>query len=91
MARTQLLSRDAAFAHLFTNRFYMNVPYPNPYFDYDPIDYYKPKLLSGRTPPTRGLFYADYPHAANFFIDPDRGTELKNPCEEEHFAKVDQR
>ena len=47
------------------------MPYPDPFHDFDPSGYYKPKPLLGVTP-AAGHYFHEYPRNPNFFaFDPD--------------------
>ena len=73
---------------LYTNKYHLNVPYPDPYHEADPAGYYKPKPIFGNLP-SAGPYFQEYPKTANYFrVDPIK-VSLEDPYINEHLNKIE--
>jgi hypothetical protein len=73
---------------LYTNKYHLNVAYPENFHEYDPSGYYKPKPLFGLIPST-GPYFQEYPKSPNFFWLDYEEKALKDPFLEQHLEKVE--
>jgi len=73
---------------VYTNKFHLNVPYPEPFHDYDPAGYYKPRPIFG-TSPTAGPYYHEYPRNPHFFSIDETSPRLEDPYLDEHLNKIE--
>jgi hypothetical protein len=73
---------------LYTNKYHLNVPYPDPYHEADPAGYYSPKPLFGAVP-SSGPYFQEYPQVQNLFVIDPHSPSLKDPYLYEHIAKIE--
>ena len=73
---------------LYTNKYHLNVAYPDAFHEYDPIGYYKPKPLFGLLPST-GPYFQEYPKSPNFFLIEYEKPALDDPFLQKHLEKIE--
>jgi hypothetical protein len=73
---------------LYSNKYHLNVAYPDNYHEYDIAGYYKPKPLLGMLPST-GPYFQEYPKSPNLFLIEDEVPNLKDPFIKEHLDKIE--
>ena len=73
---------------LYTNKYNLNVAFPDSWHEYDPTGSYKPRPIFGNTPVT-GPFYRDYPLIPNFYAFDAEAEHLRDPYLEEHLDKIE--
>ena len=72
---------------LFTNKYLLNIAYPDSFHEFDPSGYYKPKPLFG-TLPEAGPYFADYPRSPNTFYIDYMPKSLDDQYLDSHLEKV---
>ena len=72
---------------LYSNKYHLNVSYPDAFHEYDPAGYYKPKPLFGLVPST-GPYFQEYPKSPNFFLIEHEKPALDDPFLREHLDKI---
>lgn len=73
---------------LYSNKYHLNVAYPDAFHDYDPAGYYKPKPIFGLVPST-GPYFQEYPRSPNYFLIEDEKSNFTDPYLEKHLEKVE--
>jgi hypothetical protein len=72
---------------MFGNKYNVNVPYPDSWYSFDPVGYYKPRPLLGVVG-RPGPYFQEYPKNPSFFAFEDVTEEMEDPYLKEHLAKV---
>ena len=73
---------------LYTNKIHLNVPYPDPFHEADPVGYYKPKPILGNIP-TTGPYFQEYPKTMNYFDITYVPPIVNDPYLNEHIQKIE--
>lgn len=73
---------------LYTNKYHLNVAYPDMYHEADPSGYYKPKPILG-TIPTSGPYFQEYPKTLNYFDLTYIPPTVNDPYLKEHIQKIE--
>lgn len=73
---------------LFSNKYALNVAYPDEYHEFDPVGYYKPRPIQ-KTGLPAGPFFQDYPLNPHFFALNYVEPRLDDPYLKEHLDKIE--
>ena len=73
---------------LYSNKYHLNVAYPDAFHEFDSAGYYKPKPILGLIPST-GPYFQEYPKSPNFFLIEHEDPKFDDPFLQQHLDKIE--